>query len=166
MAVVPSQRAPEAKMGPPAMEYRHALPSTAISAAIGVTTLTVTGEAGWHDYLHILFTWWTGDLASDLVVAPLLLIWIRRRSLDFSYPRAAEGVALLTLVIATSLMRFSGALIGPMQNYPIGFLSQPLFIWARHRHPTVNFFVRKLVHAIPHQEPPERNPFKAGPGGP
>lgn len=45
----------------------------------------------------------------------------------------------------------------------LGARPQPLFIWARHRHPAVNFFVRKLVHAIPHQEPPERNPFKAAP---
>ena len=42
----------------------------------------------------------------------------------------------------------------------LGAKPQPLFIWARHRHSTVNFFVRKLVQAIPHQEPPERNPFK------
>jgi hypothetical protein len=42
----------------------------------------------------------------------------------------------------------------------LGAKPQPLFIWARHRHPTVNFFVRKLAHAIPHQEAPERNPFK------
>ena len=42
----------------------------------------------------------------------------------------------------------------------LGAKPEPLFIWARHRHSTVNFFVRKLVQAIPHQEPPERNPFK------
>jgi hypothetical protein len=46
----------------------------------------------------------------------------------------------------------------------LGAMPQPLFIWARHRHPTVNFFVRKLVHAIPHEEPPQRNPFKAAAG--
>lgn len=45
----------------------------------------------------------------------------------------------------------------------LGAAPQPLFIWARHQHPTVNFFVRKLVHAIPHEEPPQRNPFKTNP---
>jgi predicted N-acyltransferase len=45
----------------------------------------------------------------------------------------------------------------------LGATPQPLFIWARHRHSAVNFFVRKLVYAIPHQEPPERNPFKSAP---
>src|SRR5262249_3214411 len=38
----------------------------------------------------------------------------------------------------------------------LGALPEPLFIWARHRLPMANFFVRKLVQAIPHQEPPER----------
>jgi hypothetical protein len=42
----------------------------------------------------------------------------------------------------------------------LGARPQPLYVWARHRHPTVNFFVRKLMHAIPHDEPPDRNPFK------
>jgi hypothetical protein len=45
----------------------------------------------------------------------------------------------------------------------LGARPEPLFIWARHRHPTVNFFVRKLAYAIPHGEPPERNPFKNAP---
>jgi len=43
----------------------------------------------------------------------------------------------------------------------LGAKPEPLFVWARHRIPMANFFVRKLVQAIPHQEPPERNPFKA-----
>ena len=43
----------------------------------------------------------------------------------------------------------------------LGATPEPLFIWARHRLPMANFLVRKLVQAIPHQEPPERNPFKA-----
>jgi hypothetical protein len=45
----------------------------------------------------------------------------------------------------------------------LGATPQPLFIWARHRHSTINFFVRKLSYAIPHGEPPQRNPFKNTP---
>jgi hypothetical protein len=45
----------------------------------------------------------------------------------------------------------------------LGARPEPLFIWARHRHPTANFFIRKLVYAIPHGEAPERNPFKSSP---
>jgi len=110
-----------------------ALPSTAISAAIGVTTLGLSGEASWLYYWRIFLTWWTGNFASDLVVAPLILIWMRRPTIELSRQRTLEGIALLTLVVATSFMRYTGSLTGPMQHYPIGFLSQPLFIWAAYR---------------------------------
>jgi hypothetical protein len=33
-------------------------------------------------------------------------------------------------------------------------------IWLRHRIPAVNLFVRNLVGMVPHQDAPERNPFK------
>lgn len=43
----------------------------------------------------------------------------------------------------------------------LGAKPEPMCVYVRHRHPTLNFFIRKLVYAIPHQEAPERNPFKA-----
>lgn len=36
-------------------------------------------------------------------------------------------------------------------------------VWIRHRVPVVNLVVRQLLKAVPHEEPPERNPFKAIP---
>jgi hypothetical protein len=44
----------------------------------------------------------------------------------------------------------------------LGAKPEPMCVYVRHRHPTLNFFIRKLVYAIPHQEAPERNPFKGG----
>jgi hypothetical protein len=42
----------------------------------------------------------------------------------------------------------------------LGAKPEPMCVYLRHRYPAVNFFVRKLVYAIPHQEAPERSPFK------
>ncbi len=36
-------------------------------------------------------------------------------------------------------------------------------VWIRHRVPIVNLVVRQLLKGVPHEEPPERNPFKAQP---
>jgi hypothetical protein len=36
-------------------------------------------------------------------------------------------------------------------------------VWIRHRVPVVNLIVRQLLKGVPHEEPPERNPFKAQP---
>jgi integral membrane sensor domain MASE1 len=44
--------------------------ATVISASIGVTTLCVSGLAGWDSFRSVWMTWWLGDLAGALVVAP------------------------------------------------------------------------------------------------
>ncbi len=38
----------------------------------------------------------------------------------------------------------------------------PMKIWLRHRQPILNWMIRGLLGAIPHDEAPERNPFKGG----
>ncbi len=38
----------------------------------------------------------------------------------------------------------------------------PMRIWLRHRQPILNWMIRGLLGAIPHDEAPERNPFKGG----
>ena len=43
----------------------------------------------------------------------------------------------------------------------LGAKPVPMQVWIRHRIPLVNYVVRQLFHAIPHHEPPQRDPFKA-----
>src|SRR5205809_2703856 len=50
-----------------------ALGSTTISATFGVTSLNLGGFV--PDYSATWLTWWLGDMVSDLVIAPVLLIW-------------------------------------------------------------------------------------------
>src|SRR5919108_5112687 len=49
-----------------------AILSTAVSATLGVTSLSLGGFAAWEDYQHIWLTWWLGDMVGNLIVAPLL----------------------------------------------------------------------------------------------
>ncbi len=42
----------------------------------------------------------------------------------------------------------------------LGAQAQPITVWMRHRQPVMNVFVRNLLRVIPHEEAPERNPFK------
>ena len=44
----------------------------------------------------------------------------------------------------------------------LGCMPVPTFLWIRHRVPVLNLIVRQLLQAVPHAEPPERSPFKAG----
>lgn len=43
----------------------------------------------------------------------------------------------------------------------IGAKPVPLHFWARHKNPAVNVVMRRFLGLVPHDEPPERNPFKA-----
>ena len=36
----------------------------------------------------------------------------------------------------------------------------PMRVWIRHRIPALNVAVRGLLRAVPHDEAPDRNPFK------
>ena len=55
-----------------------AMASTVISASLGVICLCLSGGAHWDQYWAIWLTWWMGDMVSDVVVAPLLLIWFAK----------------------------------------------------------------------------------------
>src|SRR3990170_5272817 len=41
--------------------------STAVSATFGVTSLTLGGYSPWDRYAAIWFTWWSGNIAGDLL---------------------------------------------------------------------------------------------------
>src|SRR6185369_9812759 len=42
----------------------------------------------------------------------------------------------------------------------LGAKPEPMSVWMRHRVPSLNWLVRGVLDAVPHGEPPERNPFK------
>lgn len=48
----------------------------------------------------------------------------------------------------------------------LGARPVPLQVWLRHRIPAINLVVRNLLQAVPHDEAPERNPFKGTRRGP
>src|SRR5262249_7918118 len=51
------------------------LPSTIISATLGVGSLRLAGYADWSDFRSIWTTWWMGDLAGALVITPAIVLW-------------------------------------------------------------------------------------------
>lgn len=44
----------------------------------------------------------------------------------------------------------------------LGAKPEPISVWLRHRQPVMNIFVKNLLRAVPHDEAPERSPFKKG----
>ena len=110
-----------------------ALASTTISASVGVTTLGLTGAAAWSDVGPIWLTWWLGDAAGALVVAPLLVVWGTRSAGSWHHGRLAEAGALLLTLTLTSLAVFGGMLSRSLRHFAIAFLVVPVLIWAGFR---------------------------------
>src|SRR5437867_4801362 len=105
-----------------------ALLSTAVSATVGVTTLSLGGYAEWSDYGSIWFTWWLGDVVGDLVVAPVLVLWSARRRLRLSRGHVIEAAGLLGGLAAITV-----AVVGGLIGLPLTFLCALPLLWAAFR---------------------------------
>ncbi len=110
-----------------------ALLSTTVSATLGVTSLCLGGFADWAHCKPIWITWWLGDVAGDLVVAPVLLLWSVKRHGRWKPGRTIEGVALLLGLILVGQFVFGGYFPSEVKDYPLEFLCIPLLLWAAFR---------------------------------
>src|SRR6266545_3331238 len=77
-----------------------AVVSTNISPAFGVTSLALAGFADWTNYGAIWLTWWLGDTTSDLLIAPLIILWSIASKRRWNRREAVEvGIVLLLLFV-------------------------------------------------------------------
>lgn len=107
-----------------------AILSTTVSAAIGVTTLSVAGFAAWGDYGRIWSTWWLGDAVGALVVAPVVLLWSAEPTIRWNRGQALEAAALLVSLLIVGLGVFDGLIASAIRHYPLEFLCVPVLVWA------------------------------------
>lgn len=107
--------------------------STTVSATCGVTSLSLGGFARWADYGSIWLTWWLGDAAGALVVAPVVLLWGENPRVHWDRRQAVEAVALLTCLALGGVIVFGGLFPAETQDYPLEFLCIPILLWAAFR---------------------------------
>jgi diguanylate cyclase (GGDEF)-like protein/PAS domain S-box-containing protein len=105
-----------------------ALAGTTISATIGVASLCVAAIQPWTAYGQLWWTWWLGDAAGALLIAPALLTlgaWTRLRREG----RVAEAAVLLAGLLTVSVMVFAGP-FAVRVHYPLEYTVFPFLIWA------------------------------------
>ncbi|HEY2863440.1 MAG TPA: MASE1 domain-containing protein [Casimicrobiaceae bacterium] len=105
-----------------------AVVASTVAATIGVSGIALTGTMTAVDFADNWRTWWQGDVAGIIVVAPLLLFWTAAPSMSTSKKFEATAFALVLAIAGyivfgsgMSLMGFSPALL---------LLTFPLIIWA------------------------------------
>src|SRR5882724_2540238 len=103
--------------------------STAISAAVGLLSLRLGGTVGPAMSWPTFRAWWFGDMLGDLVVAPLLLVWISRPTPPRRRFQAPEALLLGGLLIGCCLMVF-GRGLGDTGLMRLPYLIFPPLLWA------------------------------------
>ncbi len=105
-----------------------AMLSTAFGATVGVTSLSLGGFAPWQHYRTTWLTWWLGDVVGDLILTPLLVIWVAQVPPRLTAKRIGEAVGLFAAICATSSLIFLGELSSGLR-----YLTLPPLIWAAFR---------------------------------
>ena len=109
------------------------LGATAVSATVGVTTLWLGGHARWEGLGAIWLTWWLGDVAGALVVAPVLILWGLDRTVRLTRGQVLELLLLLGSVLLVGAVVFGGLGSPWARNYPLEFLCIPPLVVAAFR---------------------------------
>lgn len=105
----------------------------AVSALIGTTALCLGGVAPWSLFWAIVETWWLGDSAGMLLVAPFLVVWARGWR-GTTRRQAAELAVLCGLTAVVAVAVFGGTLWREADDHAFAYLIFPFLIWAALRH--------------------------------
>jgi integral membrane sensor domain MASE1/DNA-binding CsgD family transcriptional regulator len=112
------------------------LTATLVSATIGVGSLTVAGYAEVSNFISVWLTWWLGDVAGALVVAPVVVLWAKSDPASLRPPQITRtGLTYLAAVVA-GVIAFSPLLHQTLARDALGFLVIPPLLWASLRQGT------------------------------
>jgi PAS domain S-box-containing protein len=107
--------------------------SAAISATIGVTTLTVAGLSAPQQYGVVWLTWWLGDAVSLLVLTPFLALWFLTPPPSWQWKKVLEFIAVLAVAFGISIIIFGGFLPMRLIHHPFSFALLPVMLWVAFR---------------------------------
>ncbi|HEV8264728.1 MAG TPA: MASE1 domain-containing protein [Gemmatimonadales bacterium] len=120
-----------------------AVGATMVAATCGVTSLALGGFADWAKYGDIWLTWWLGDAAGALVVAPVVLLWSAHPRIDWNRGQAIEAAVLLVALLVVAELVFGGLFPSRIKDYPLEFVCIPILLWAAFR-----FGAREVTTAV------------------
>ena len=106
------------------------LAATLVSATIGVSSLTLAGYAEVSRFMSVWLTWWLGDLAGALVVAPVVVLWAKSEPASFTAPQITRTGLTYLAAIAAGAIAFSPLFQGTaLDNAVVWVVILPL-LWA------------------------------------
>jgi signal transduction histidine kinase len=103
--------------------------STIISATVGIGSLLFSGNAP-TPLAMTWMTWWLGDLAGALVVAPFIVLWAAGNLHSLERAQWGEFGTIVAATIAVGIIAFSPVIAQTGYRDPLGFLALPPLLWA------------------------------------
>ena len=110
-----------------------ALGSTLASAGAGVISLCLAGLAQWADAGTIGATWWIGNAAGDLIIAPAALLWLQNARLPWTRNQYLEAAMAVLAAIFFALLSFTSVIVPHAPGLGLAFLCTPPLLWAAFR---------------------------------
>src|SRR5262245_6692646 len=104
----------------------------AVSATVGVASLVLGGRAG-SGLGEIWLTWWLGNMAGALVVAPVIYLWMAEPRARPARRELLELVLVLAAALLVGLVVFGRLGPAAMNGHPIEFLCIPPLVYAAFR---------------------------------
>jgi signal transduction histidine kinase len=104
----------------------------AVSASVGVASLVLGGAAQASAFGPIWLTWWLGDAAGAVLVAPCVLLWAGNPYPSWPPRQLLEGLLLVGALVVVGWLVFVGW-PAPGADRPLEFLCIPLVLWAAFR---------------------------------
>ena len=95
---------------------------TLVGATIGVSVLVGTGHASLADAGTLWMTWWLGDSAGVLVVAPVVTLWAIRRPPDEAF-HLSDSLIVFFSAAVVGIVAFSPLIAQSVIRGPLGFFA-------------------------------------------
>jgi signal transduction histidine kinase/ActR/RegA family two-component response regulator len=101
-----------------------------VAAVLAISLFTSFGARTIEALPYDFMQWWLRDWLGVMVTAPLVFAWAHGRSLSWTWPRAAEAIALLLTLFAGSQLMFGLWGVSETRDVPIAFVFFPVVGWA------------------------------------
>ncbi|MCC6574590.1 MAG: MASE1 domain-containing protein [Planctomycetes bacterium] len=102
----------------------------AITATNGVFQLCLAEHKPWSHFGAVWWVWWMGDAMGVVLVAPLILAWVKGPPIAWSRALVAESVAFTVVALFVSLFVLTNLFQEPAQLLRRAYLLFPFVIWA------------------------------------
>src|SRR5262245_10116222 len=106
------------------------LAATVVSATIGVSSLMLAGYAEAGSFTPVWLTWWFGDLAGALVIAPVVVLWAKTELASLTPPQITRAGLTYVAAVAVGVLAFTPLLEGTTLHDALVFVVILPLLWA------------------------------------